>query len=254
MVNLMKSELLKIRSTQVWFWMLVLAIAITGLTCSSQLAGIHSHEPSEAVDYYNILKPFWLTGVALLVLGLLGLTTEYRHKTITPTLLATPNRVQLLLGKTAAYAILSVLYSAVCVIVNAVIASIWLSALSVPVKFGGEVPSGLLRSFLALLLLGLLGLGLGLLIRNQAAAMVVGLAYLFVLNFILVGVPFVRKAWPYEPGGAFLQLIRSTRRNDLGLPSDVHLYAPAVAGLILLGWCLLLLVLGYVVSLRRDVS
>jgi hypothetical protein len=40
----------------------------------------------------------------------------------------------------------------------------------------------------------------------------------------------------------------------LGLPSDVHLYAPAVAGLILLGWCLLLLVLGYVVSLRRDVS
>ncbi|HJQ00383.1 MAG TPA: ABC transporter permease subunit [Jatrophihabitans sp.] len=250
----MKSEILKVRSTQVWFWMLVLAVALTGLTCAGELSGVHSHEPSESVDYFNILKPFWLTGVALLVLGLLGLTTEYRHKTITPTLLATPNRLQLLLGKTVAYGILSVLYSTVCVVVNVVMASIWLSALSVPVKFGGEVPSGLLRSFLSLLLLGLFGLGLGLLVRNQAAAMVIGLAYLFVLNFILAGIPFVRKAWPYEPGGAFIQLIRSTRRDDMNLPSDVHQYAPAVAGLILLGWSVILLALGYVVSLRRDVS
>src|SRR5436305_6202541 len=137
--------------------MLVLVVALTGLTCAGNLSNVHSHEPSEAVDYYNILKPFWLTGVALLVLGLLGLTTEFRHKTITPTLLASPNRVQLLLGKTIAYGILSILYSAVCVVVNLIMASIWLSALSVPVKFGGEVPSGLLRSFLALLRLGLLG-------------------------------------------------------------------------------------------------
>ena len=140
MWNLAKSEILKIRSTQVWFWMLVLAIALTCLTCSGSLNGVHSHEPAQDVDYYNILKPSWLTGVTLLVLGLLGLTTEFRHKTITPTLLATPNRVQLLLGKTLAYGILSIIYSAVCVVVNIIMASIWLSALSLPIRFGGEVP------------------------------------------------------------------------------------------------------------------
>ena len=62
-----------------------------------------------------------------------------------------------------------------------------------------------MRSFLALLLLGLLGLGLGALIRNKAAAMVIGLAYLFILNLIILDqIPYVRKAWPYEPGGALL--------------------------------------------------
>jgi len=253
MLNLIKSEILKIRSTQVWFWMLVLSIAITALTCAGTLSNVHSHQPAETVNYYEILKPSGLAGVALLVLGLLGLTTEFRHKTITPTLLATPNRFQLLLGKTIAYAVFSVVYSLVCIVVNLVMASIWLSALSVPVRYGGEVPGGLVKSFLALLLLGIFGLGLGAVVRNQAAGMVIGLAYLFVLNFILVSIPFVRKAWPYEPGGALLMFDRSSH-DDLGLSSDVHVYSPAVAGVFLLAWCVIIIVLGYVVSLRRDVS
>ena len=55
-------------------------------------------------------------GVALLVLGLLGLTTEFRHKTITPTLLATPNRWRLLIGKAASYVVFAIVYGLVCVV------------------------------------------------------------------------------------------------------------------------------------------
>jgi hypothetical protein len=253
MINLIRSEVLKIRSTQVWFWMLLLAAAFTALgTIGMVVTAIDDHHDRHPVDYYSVFTQSQGAGVALLVLGLLGLTTEFRHKTITPTLLATPNRWRLLAGKAASYAIFAVIYALACVALNFAIAIIWLSAAGVPVEYGHGVPGGVGKAFLTLVLTGMFGLGLGALLRNQAAAMVFGIVYFFILDNVLNYVPWIRKGYAYTPGGT-VKAFNSNGHVE-GMPGDVHLLAPAAGGLLFLAWSLALLVLGGRFSLNRDIS
>jgi ABC-2 type transport system permease protein len=241
------------RSTQVWFWMLVLSIAFTALFTLGTVLSIDTGQPGYTVDYYSIFSVSGSAGIALLVLGLLGLTTEFRHKTITPTLLATPSRPRLLIGKALSYVIIAVPYGLVCIVVNIVVAVICLKAKSIPVEFSQGAPGGIVKAFISLIMLAFFGLGLGALIRNQAAGMVVGIAYLFVINPLLSAIPWIRKFYPYEPGGA-LASFSAKGSGDSGFPSDVHMLSPLVGGLLFLAWCLVLLFLGWYVSLNRDIS
>ena len=252
MINLIRSEVLKIRSTQVWFWMLLLAAAFTTLGTIGMVVGaIDSDSNGDPVDYYSLFTQSQGAGVALLVLGLLGLTTEFRHKTITPTLLATPNRWRLLAGKAASYAIFAIVYAVICVVLNFAIAIIWLSAAGVPLEYGHGVPGGVGKAFLTLVLTAMFGLGLGALLRNQAAAMVFGIVYFFILDNVLNYVPWVRKGYAYTPGGA----VKAFNSNgQLDMPDDVHLLAPAAGGLLFLAWSLALLAIGGRLSLSRDIS
>lgn len=253
MLNLIKSEVLKIRSTQVWFWMLVLVIAITVAATLGSVLTIDSSTPASQVNYFSVWTNFGVAGVALLVLGLLGLTTEFRHKTITPTLLATPGRWRLLIGKALAYVAFAIPYGIVCLLVNLITALICLNAKGLPVHFTDGAPAGMVRNFVALIMLAFFGLGLGALIRNQAAGMVVGILYLSLLNIFFAGIPGLRKVYLFEPAGAF-NAFTSRDRDNYGLPHDVVHISPGVGGLILLAWCLVLLVAGGYLSLNRDIS
>lgn len=254
MINLIRSEVLKIRSTQVWFWMVLLAAAFTALgTIGTSVQAVQNHHDGNPIDYYGLFTQSQAAGVALLVLGLLGLTTEFRHKTITPTLLATPNRWRLLAGKAASYVIFSILYAVICVVLNFAIAIIWLKAANVPLEYGHGVDGGVLKAFLSLVLLGLFGLGLGGIIRNQAASMVFGIIYLFVLDPLLNFVPWIRKGYAWTPGGA-LKAFTSANGSVSGGPDDVHLLGPVAGGLLLLAWALALCVIGGRFSLQRDIS
>lgn len=190
--------------------------------------------------------------MALLVLGLLGLTTEFRHKTITPTLLATPNRWRLLGGKAASYAVFAIVYALVCVLLNFAIAIIWLSSVGVPVEFSQGVPGGVAKAFVTLVLTGIFGLGLGAVLRNQAAAMVFGIVYFFILDNLLSFVPWVRKGYAYTPGGA----VKAFNSNGevSNMPDDVHLLIPMAGGALFLVWALALLIIGGRLSLSRDIS
>jgi ABC-type transport system involved in multi-copper enzyme maturation permease subunit len=253
MINLIRSEVLKIRSTQVWFWMLLLSAAFTALgTIGNVVNAINDHDNGIPVDYYAVFTQSQGAGVALLVLGLLGLTTEFRHKTITPTLLATPNRWRLLAGKAASYGLFAIVYALICVVLNFAIAIIWLSAEGIPLDYGHGVPGGVGKAFLTLVLTGMFGLGLGALLRNQAAAMVFGIVYFFILDNVLNYVPWVRKGYAYTPGGA-VKAFNSNGHVE-GMPHDVHLLAPALGGVLFLIWSLALLIGGGHFSLRRDTS
>jgi ABC-2 type transport system permease protein len=253
-INLIRSEILKIRSTQVWFWMVLLAVAFTALgTIGTVVGSIDDYEQNgQPIRYYDIFTQSQTAGVALLVLGLLGLTTEFRHKTITPTLLATPNRWTLLAGKAASYVIFAMIYAAICIAVNFAIAILWLNAKNIPISYGHGVGGGVLKSYLSLVFTGLFGLGLGAVIRNQAASMVFGIVYLFVLDTLLNFVPGVRKGYAWTPGGAIKAF--TSNGHVEGMPHDVHLLAPLAGGVVFVVWSLGLLVLGGQLGLRRDIS
>jgi len=253
MINLIRSEVLKIRSTQVWIWMLVLAVVFTGLiTLGASADAVSRYESGQPVVYYDLFTTSTSASFALMILGILGLTTEFRHQTITPTLLATPNRWKLLAGKIASYGVFSIIYSIVCIAVNFTVAIIWLSAKNVPLEYGHGVAGGVVKVFISLVLLGIFGLGVGALIRNQAAAMVLGIVYFGILNILLAGIPFIRKVWMFEPGGAFA--VFTSNGQMTGLSNDVYVITPMAGLAILIGWCVLILGLGAMLSLNRDIS
>ena len=100
----------------------------------------------------------------------------------------------------------------------------------------------------------LFGLGLGALVRNQAAAMVIGIFYFAIINGLLSALPWVRHwIYPWTPGGA-LNAFLSNGQPNADRASDVHLLAPIAGGLLYLGWTLALLAAGGFFSLNRDIS
>jgi hypothetical protein len=138
--------------------------------------------------------------------------------------------------------------------VNFAIAIIWLNAKNIPVSFGHGVIGGIIKAFLALVITAVFGLGLGALVRNQAASMVIGIFYFAIINGLLSALPWVRHwIYPWTPGGAVDAFLSNGARNA-DRPSDVHLLTPIPGGLLFLAWTLLLLAAGGYFSLNRDIS
>ena len=229
MINLIKSEVLKIRSTQVWFWMLVLGRGDhLAWPPWARALTVDSNTPTDQVNYFYglVTATSAVAGVALLVLGILGLTTEFRHKTITPTLLANPGRWQLLSGQGAGLRPVRDPLRDRLPGGQSVTAIICLNAKGIPVHFTDGSGAGHAHgNFIALILLAFFGLGLGALIRNQAAGMVVGILYLSVLNIFFAGIPWIRKVYLFEPAGA-MNAFTSRDRDNYGLSSDVVHVSP----------------------------
>jgi len=97
------------------------------------------------------------------------------------------------------------------------------------------------------------GLGLGALVRNQAAAMVIGIFYFSIIDGLLSVIPWERRViYRYTPAADLSSFI-SNGHHDGG-PSDVHLFAPLPSGLLFLAWTVAILLAGGFASLQRDIS
>ena len=108
MIRTIRSELLKMRTMPGMWVVLLLAFPLTCLFIlfSFRNAGLHSFPQTTFSSVHNLSQERLLLGsgfrtATLLapVLGVLCITTEYRHKTITGTLLLTPQRDRVLAAK-----------------------------------------------------------------------------------------------------------------------------------------------------------
>ncbi len=200
MIQLVRAELLKLRTTQVWFWMLLLAIAVGVLAVVATLA---SNDVKSAADVPLLFANANGAIVTAFILGVLGITTEFRYQTITPTVLQTPSRWRVVAAKLLSYAIIGLAYALACLAVQLMIALPWLSAKGIDFSLSDPDLRRAIFGFpVIFLLLAIMGIGVGALLRNQIVAMVVGLVFLLALENILVAIPKVRSAYPYLPGGA----------------------------------------------------
>jgi hypothetical protein len=187
------------------------------------------------------------------VLGVLGVTTEFRYQTITASVLTTPSRWALVTAKMIAFALLGIGYAAACVVLQLAIALPWLASKHLGVSPASpDMPRALLAVFGILALFGIVGLGVGALLRNQIVAVVLGVLFLAVLQNIVLAIPVVRSAWPYLPGGSTASISaidRSTENFD-----GVHLL-PVWGGVaVLLLWAFVPAVLGAAYSVNRDIT
>jgi len=125
----------------------------------------------------SLLSSASLSGLLMLILGVVAGAGEYRHGTIASTLLVTPDRLRAVAAQTLAVAALV-----------AAIGLPWLSAKDAPMLSTGELLGMFIGCALYTALAAALGVALGALMRNQVAAVVLVLVFLFVIDPVITAV------------------------------------------------------------------
>jgi len=188
-----------------------------------------------------------------LVLGILCMTGEYRHKTITPTYLAEPRRGRVVISKLLASGVGG---AAVAVAGGAVALVFGFGVVGGGIGTVGRMLTEYRHVFpgvlVAAILYALYGVGLGALLKNQVVAIIVGLGVTVIVEPILVGVvPSVGRWLPGQLADALQSVTASA--NGIGSGST-NLVTWWEGGLGLLGYGIVLAAAGALTTLRTDVT
>ncbi len=240
------SELLKVR-TRASFWMLVAALALIGLV-AGLFAGLAGRDDLALEENQRALFAFGDIGSFFpLLVGVLLVTNEYWHKTITHTFLATPHRELVLLGKFIAAAVAGLLYTLAATIVTAVVATPFFLARDIEFVIGAAaLLENLALVAATMALLAVLGAAFGALVRNQIAGVIVPLVWFLIVEGT------VALFWPdgarFFPGNA-LAAIRPTQEGVEDFVLD-----PLPGLLVFVAWLGALIAAGTALLVRRDVN
>jgi hypothetical protein len=269
-----RSELTKEFTTSMWWILALVLVVYIGLTAGA-LAGSFGAVssgalPSGSVDGLDIpegvLPPLiYSLATAIgyifpLLIGTLLVTNEFRHKTLTPTFLATPRRGLALTGKVLAGSAMGALYGLLALVATVGPGAGLLAAFGVDPELGSVDTWAMLgRIVLAFVLWVLVGIGVGTLVRNQVGAVVGVIAFTQfvepILRTVAAFVEGVGDAARFLPGAASDTLVGASIYSTIG--STTGSSAPLewwVGGLVLLGYAVALLLLGGLLSWRRDVA
>jgi ABC-type transport system involved in multi-copper enzyme maturation permease subunit len=253
MIGLIRSELRKLFTTQVWFWLLIGTLALTalgvvGTILSDGAQGNDNPNLSTVAGQRNLFAGASAGYIFVCVLGIVAMTAEYRHLTVTPTFLATPKRNLVIIAKLITYAVVGLGFAIVSALLVIAMALPWLSAKNVDVSLtANRIPLVLLAAVIVVAIYGIVGVGLGALIRNQIAAVSVTLVYLFILENILSVIPKVKEAYKFLPGGAANAVTQVSQNNT-------SLLEPWQGGLVLVGYGIVFAALAAWLTVRRDVT
>ena len=181
MTRLVHSELLKLRTTRTARVLLTLAAAGTAaLVAFVLLLAGRPGQPALGPDALRllVLVPAQPLTLAALVLGVLGMAGELRHGTATSTFLVTPKRGRVVAAKLAAAAVTGLAMAAASSAAVLAVGLPWLRAKGIEVAIADAgVAARVAGLAVAVALYAVLGTGLGALLRNQVAAVVVGLLW-----------------------------------------------------------------------------
>jgi ABC-2 type transport system permease protein len=254
MTRLLFGELRKLRTTRLWLWMLLGACAVTAIFLSFLISldgsqGNPNPPLSTVEGQRTMFSSVGAANVFVLILGIIAVTGEFRHQTVTPTFLATPHRGRVVIAKLVTYLVVGAAYGVVVMALALGIAGIWLSAKGIDLATG-ELPATVGAIVLSMAVYAVLGVGVGALIRNQIAAVVGALVYLNVVEAFLGVLPGVKDVYPYLPGGANNALIETGQPGVQGL----NLLEPWQGGLLLVGYGVAFSVVGSWLAVRRDIT
>jgi ABC-type transport system involved in multi-copper enzyme maturation permease subunit len=241
MKDLIRSEALKLKTTRGALWLLLGAVAINvfAVVAPGENAIRDFARPLAEQQSWFIVTT--LMRILLLVLGIRAITEEFRHGTITPTLLATPDRTRVVSAKAVAV-------SAAGGIIAVVATLAWLGSMAMVAELNMVTIHPIAESWRSLAGMALagtawpvVGLGVGLLVRSQAGAIVGGIVWLMALEEMLAGR--LGDLGGFLPGRAGLLAALA--------PTGRALWLGAVS---LLAYAVLAMVAGWASLDRRDIA
>lgn len=269
------SEIRKIFTTRLWWGMALGMALLAGLIALGFAALVGTdfgEDPSSGSNpfatmnvgtaqlIYNagIIQNF--TTLFPLALGVLLITSEYRHKTITATFLTTPKRGVVLVSKSIAVALIGAIYAVVHALSSVVGGGLLLVGKGEPTLLGeGQVWQSLGIGILAFIVWTLLGFGFGMLVRNQIAAVLIAIGVAFIAH-IALNILFSIQEWETPakllPGNLTAGMLVTVDPTGGQAASAFNPYFEHwwVSALVLAAYAAVLAVTGSILTSRRDIS
>jgi hypothetical protein len=253
---LFRAEIVKLRSTRTALGLLVAAVSLSVVHAILTVALM----PRDFVKDSGVIiaAAFGLSVVPTLALvfGILGMTNEYRHGTITYTYLDTPKRWMVIAVKLVCYAAVGagvmLLTGALVVLAIVVVAGIRGLPISAGQEATGIITAGNIALFIATAgLITAFGVGLGALFRAQVPTVAGALVWSLVIESLVVALkPSVGTFLPFT---VFDQLTFAGESLG-GEAVDLGLLSRPEAFCLSLAYIGIVSVLAVYISMRRDVT
>jgi len=252
MKPLVRAELLKLRSTRsAWIPLAVsLGFAALAVVAHTSTAGREGNPPLSAAMLPDLLQASGgqLVNGAVLLTGIVLSAGEFRHRTSVTTFLGEPRRRRVVAAKLVAVAVAGVVVGLAAEALSVITSAVVFSAEGVPLHWSDPgVREAIVTVPVLAALFGVLGVGLGLLLRNIATALGVALMWAFVIEGVLpavAGEPGLTRWLPSGVGNALLN----------GASSTATTLSAGAALAVLIGYAAVLAAGGAAVTVRREVG
>jgi len=249
--RVLRSEWTKLRTVRSTVWTLLATLVVCiGLPVMISFAIVNQPKSDIGPDFDA--AGFSLFGVFLgqLIVGALGvlvISAEYSTGTIRASLTATPQRVVMLVAKLLTFSVVIAIVSFVTTFAAFFLVQAVLDTHDLGVTLGeGTSLRMVVGGALYLIIVGLLGLGIGTILRHSAAGISTVLALLFVLPILASFLPhsWQEQVVKYLPGQAGQAIFQRQ--------ADAVTLAPWTGLAVFAGYALLSLIIGAVLLVRRD--
>jgi ABC-2 type transport system permease protein len=240
---LIATELMKLRLTRATWGFVVAAVLLPAarmafvVTSAGTAAGVTRGTTAATV---TMLGAAGLGSLVLLLFGATAVSGEFRHGTVTATLLNTPRRRSMILAKAAAYAAVGATAGTVLVILALACAAVT----GLGVQLHSDVVHAAVATVLGAVLLTLLGVGIGLLARNQTVALLVPVVWLLLIEPMTRSFG-LRLLTPWLPGAL---------PGEIGPVGAAAPPSPLLAAVVLAGYVLAIGLLGARRLERADIA
>ncbi|MBV0895816.1 ABC transporter permease subunit [Microbacterium sp. NC79] len=264
-----RSEFTKYFTTSAW-WVLALITAASLVFLAGGFAAAIGLAQSGALDdvpdaaLLGAAAPSLVYGLAVnigyifpILLGVLLVAGEFRHQTLVPTFLATPKRTTVLFAKIVTGAVVGAGLGIIAVIATVgSAAAVFAATGQDPALTSNDNLAMMGRMILAFVLWTWVGLGLGSIVRNQVAAIVIALVFTQLVEPLLrtaaAFVPAIEPVARYLPSAASDTLTGSNFYVMLGAAGETQQWW--VGAVILAVYAVVLTAIGAITTWRRDVD
>ena len=269
----LRAEFAKVTTTRLW-WILAIVLfgyiavtagglgALFGALSNGDIAPSRGGATAQPVNFGSLapLVYSFATSVGYVfpvLLGALATTGEFRHQTLTPTFLANPRRMQVLGAKSTSSLVVGAAYGVVALVASVGAGALALSILGIDTTLGDSDTWAMFgRALIAMALWAAIGVGLGTVVPNQTAAIVIILAFTQFLE------PLLRFAGGLSDVTATIaKFLPGASSDALVGKSFFTISNPASSsldwwqgGLVLLGYAVLFTIVGYFITWRKDVT
>ena len=276
-MNLLKAELLKIRTTSTWwvFGLIMLPLWALAVLYNWGTANVSrgvdpaesgmSAEQAEQLrvvsEAVNVATTLYTSGqflgvLIVMLLGAIVVTNEFYHQTATTTFLVTPVRERVVLAKLGASVLLGLVFWLCTTILNLIVVPFILRSMDLSAQLGDPaIWRAIGLNALAFALWAILGVGFGVLIRSQlGATLTLSIAYVIgnfgasLVFFLLTEyvARWISKLQVIVPTVASQLMIAGTE-----LPGNPPRWVGAA---VLIGYAAVAGVIGTAIMRRRDIS
>jgi len=243
MIGLVRNELLKLRTTRTPLILLAAAQLVVIIGVSGLF--VQGADPTDTLTVRKALAHVGIASFFSLVLGIVSMAGEYRHKTITDTFLATPARERVVGAKMVTAGMAGAVIGIVSAATAFATSAVWLAAKDAALDLSA---ADMWRTVVGCIAwnvcFGAVGVGVGALVRNLSGAVTGALVWLAVVEGLVGELIGDAARWlPFRSGLALE-----------GLPASDAQLSQWGGGLMLLAYAAVFVAAALATSVRRDVT